>query len=64
MALVIGQKSILGWERLPYFGRYNYVEMIKSLTIETLLFCKLFTGVPIFTVYGRLYNMWRIETYL
>jgi hypothetical protein len=57
MALVIGHKSILGWERLPYFGRYDYVEMIKILTIKTILFCRFFTGVPILTVYGRLNNV-------
>jgi hypothetical protein len=34
MVLTIGLKSILGWERLPLFGRYGYVEMIKCLTIK------------------------------
>jgi hypothetical protein len=34
MALIIGLKSILGWERLHSFGRYGYVEMIKYLTIK------------------------------
>jgi hypothetical protein len=28
MESIIGLKSILGWERLPLFGRYGYVEMI------------------------------------
>jgi hypothetical protein len=39
----IGLKSILGWERLPLFGCYGYVEMTKCLTIKTLLFCRLST---------------------
>jgi hypothetical protein len=43
MVLTIGLKSILGWERLPLFGRYGYVEMIKCLTIKTLPSCRLLT---------------------
>jgi hypothetical protein len=42
MELTIGLKSILGWERLPLFGRYGYVEMIMCLTTKTLLFCRLY----------------------
>jgi hypothetical protein len=34
MELTIGLKSILGWKRLPLFGRYGYVEMIKYLMIK------------------------------
>jgi hypothetical protein len=44
------------------FGRYGYVEMIKYLIINTLFCCRLFTDVPIHSIYGRLYNGWRIET--
>jgi hypothetical protein len=59
MSLIIGLKSILGWERLLLFGRYGYVEIIKCLMTKTLLFCRLSTGTPILSVYGRLFRGWR-----
>jgi hypothetical protein len=44
MGLMIGLKSILGCERLPLFGRYGYVEMIKCLMTNLLLYCRLSIG--------------------
>jgi hypothetical protein len=38
MVLIIGLKSILGWERLSLSGRYGYVEMIKCLMTKLFLF--------------------------
>jgi hypothetical protein len=64
MELTIGSKSILGWERLPLFGRYGYVEVIKYSTTKALPFCKLYTGVSVLSVHGHLYRGWRIETYI
>jgi hypothetical protein len=44
---------------------YVYAEIIKRLMIKkTLICCRFFTDVPIFSVYGHLYSMWRIKTYL
>jgi hypothetical protein len=51
-------------ERLPLFGRYGYVEMIKCLTTKLLPFCRLYTGVSVLYVYGPLFSEWRIETSL
>jgi hypothetical protein len=36
MELIVGLKSILGWERLPLFGCYGYIVMIKCLMIKKL----------------------------
>jgi hypothetical protein len=44
MESTIDSKCILGWERLPLFGRYDYVEMIKCSTTKTLSICRLCTG--------------------
>jgi hypothetical protein len=44
MEMIIGLKNILGWELLPSFGRYGFVEMIKFLTTETLSFYRLYIG--------------------
>jgi hypothetical protein len=60
----IGLKSILGWERLPLFGRYGYVEMIKCLTIKTLTFYRLSTELLVHSVCGRLCSVLRIETFI
>jgi hypothetical protein len=64
MILIIDLECILGSERLPQFGCYGYIEMIKFSLIKTILGCMLFTSLPILSVYGRLYNTWRIEIYL
>jgi hypothetical protein len=64
MELIIGLKSILGWERLPLFGRYGYVEMIKCLTIKTLPSCRLSAGLLVHSVCGRLCNGHRIATFI
>ena len=64
MGLITGLELFLGWERLPLFGRFGYVEMIRFLTIKVLLLCRLSTDVPGLFVYGPLYNAWRIETNL
>jgi hypothetical protein len=64
MELTIGLKSILGWERLPLFDRYGYVEMIKCLTIKTLPSCRLSTGLSVHSVCGRLCSVSRIATFI
>jgi hypothetical protein len=64
MELTIGLKSILGWERLPLFDRYGYVEMIKCLTIKTLLFYRLSTDLLVHSICGRLCSVHRIETFI
>jgi hypothetical protein len=62
--LIIGLERLLGWEHLPSSGRYGYVEMIKYLTINCLLLCRSSTGVPVHSVYDRLFSGWSTETYL
>jgi hypothetical protein len=62
MESTIGLKSILGWELLPLFGRYGYVEMIKCLTTKTFPFCRLSTELPVHSVCGRLCSIYRIAT--
>jgi hypothetical protein len=42
--LIIGFERLLGWERLPSFGRFGYVKMMKFLMINILLPCRSFTG--------------------
>jgi hypothetical protein len=64
MELTIGLKSILGWERLPLFDRYGYVEMIMCLTTKNLLFCRLSTELLVHSVCGRLCNVHRIATFI
>jgi hypothetical protein len=64
MALIIGLKSILGWERLPLFSGYGYVEMILCLTIKILPFCRLSTELLVLSVCGLLCSVWRTETFL
>jgi hypothetical protein len=64
MESTIGLKSILGWERLPLFGRYGYVEIIKCLMIRTLPSCRLSTGLLLYSVCGRLCSVWRIATFI
>jgi hypothetical protein len=44
---------------LPLFDRYGYVEMIKCLTIKTLLFYRLSTELLVHSIYGRLYSVLR-----
>ena len=64
MGLITGLEPFSEWERLPLFGRFDSVEMIRFLTIKVLLLCRLSTDVPGLFVYGPLYNVWRIETCL
>jgi hypothetical protein len=64
MKSTIGLKSILGWERLPLFDRYDYIEMIKCLTIKTLPFCRLSTELLVRSVCGHLCNVRRIATFI
>jgi hypothetical protein len=49
---------------LAAFGRCGYVEMTRFLMIKILLLCRLFTGVTVRSIHGRLYYVWRIATYL
>jgi hypothetical protein len=37
MGLITGLELFSGWERLPLFGRFGYVEMIRFLMIKVLL---------------------------
>jgi hypothetical protein len=37
MVLISGLQRLLGWERLPLYGRYDFVEMIKFLMTRILL---------------------------
>ena len=64
MELTIGLKSILGWERLPLFGRFGYVEMINCLTIKTLPSYRLSTELLVLSVCGPLCSGWRTATSL
>jgi hypothetical protein len=61
---IIGLERLLGWERLQSSGRYGYVEMIECLIINRLLLCRSSTGVPVHSVYGRLFSGWSTEAYL
>ena len=62
--LITSLELFSGWERLPLFGRFGYVEMIRFLMIKVLLCCRLSIDVPGLFVYGPLYNVWRIGTCL
>jgi hypothetical protein len=60
----IGLKSILGCDRLPLFGRYGSVEMIKCLTIKTLPFCRLSIELLVHSVCGHLCSIHMIVTFI
>ena len=64
MGLITCLEFFSGWEHFPLFGRFGYVEMIRVLTIKVLHLCRLSTCVHVRYIYGRLYNVWRIKTYL
>jgi hypothetical protein len=34
MVLITGLERLLGWKRLPLYGRYGYAEMTKFLMIS------------------------------
>jgi hypothetical protein len=36
MVWIPGLRYLLGWERLPLFGHYDYVEMTRFLTMYVL----------------------------
>jgi hypothetical protein len=64
--LIINLERLLVWERLPSSssGRYGYVEMTKCLIINCLLLCRSSMGVPVYSVYNRLFNLWSTVAYL
>src|SRR4051812_39651597 len=64
MVLITSLELFLGWERLPLFARFGYVRRNNVLMIKVLLLCRLSTDVPGRFIYGPLYNVWRIKTYL
>jgi hypothetical protein len=64
MESIICLRSILGWERLHLLDRYGYVEIIKCLTIKTLLSCRLSTGLSVYSICGGLCSVQRIATYI
>jgi hypothetical protein len=47
-------ECLLGWERLPLFGLYGYVEIIKCLIIKTLLSCRSSIGTGILHLWSSL----------
>ena len=49
---------LLGWERLPLFGRFGCVEMTRFLMTKILLFCRLSTDVQLHSDYGRSCSVW------
>ena len=63
MEWIVGLNYLLGWERLPLFGRYGYVEMTRSLTTKIRLLCRSSTGAQLRSVHGRLYSVWSTATY-
>jgi hypothetical protein len=56
-------RTLIRVEHLPLFGRYGYVEMIKCLMIKTLLLCRSSAGVPVHSVYVRLFSGSSTVTY-
>jgi hypothetical protein len=66
MILILGLERLLGWERLPLYGRFGYIEMTKFLMIKICLSCRSSTGLFMVTsledgesrpIYGCLYNI-------
>jgi hypothetical protein len=57
-------ECLLGWGRLPLYGRYGCVEMTKFLMIRIVLSCRLSTDVPLLSVRGLRCKRWRIATSL
>jgi hypothetical protein len=60
MVLISGLERLLGFEHLPFYGRYGSIGMIKFLTVEIALACRLSIDVPVFSVCGYLFSGWRI----
>ena len=54
MGLITGLEPFSEWERLPLFGRFGSVEMIRLLTIKVLLLCRLSTYIPVRSIYSHL----------
>jgi hypothetical protein len=50
VVLIIGLERLLGWERLPLFGRYEDVEMINCFVLKFLLLCRSSTDVRIHSI--------------
>jgi hypothetical protein len=57
MVLIIGLEFLLGWKRVPLYGRFGYVEMTGFLMIKILPSSKLSTGAQLCSIHDRLYNM-------
>jgi hypothetical protein len=64
MVLISGLERLLGWERLPLYGRFGYIEMTKFLIIKIALSCRSSTDIKVCFIYGHLFSGWRITTYL
>jgi hypothetical protein len=64
MVLILDLELLLGWDRLPLYGCFGYVEMTKFLSLKIILSCRSSTCVHVCSVCGHLFSGWRIETYL
>jgi hypothetical protein len=56
MVLILDLERLLGWERLPLYGRYGCVGMTKFLTIKIVLYCRLSIDVQLFFICGHLFS--------
>jgi hypothetical protein len=54
MVLISDSKLWLGWEPLPLYGCYYWVEIIRFLMIKIVLSCRLSKDVSVFSVCGHL----------
>lgn len=61
---IIGLTNLLGWQRLPLYGRFGYEEMTRFLMVKIALLCRLSIGLMLLSVRGLGCNVWGIETCL
>jgi hypothetical protein len=64
MGLIRDLERLLGWGRLPLYGLYGCVEMIKFLMTRVALSCRLSIDVLLLSVCGLRYRGWRTATCL
>jgi hypothetical protein len=57
-------RTLITWERLPSYGRFGYIKMIKFLMTKISLSCGSSTCVQVCFVCDHLFSGWRIETCL
>jgi hypothetical protein len=57
MGWIKGLKCLLGWQSLPLFGRFGYVEMMLFLMQKIALLYRSSTGAVLYSVHAHLFSI-------